>query len=629
MAACAWPALLFVSLYIGGAELGRLLSFSNDFPTLWPPSGILLAALLISHIRRWPAIILLALLANLISDIGWNGAGISLSLGHWLITSAEAVTGAWLLRRFIASPFTGESLREVLGLSLLAALGTTVCGAFFGEMLLTHSVTGSNEKLTWELWGNSHMLGVIVFAPVVLVLAAKRSSWQLNRFSHWELLEAVAAFFCLTVFAHLVYSPQTQPYAFLVFPILIWIALRLEMWRTCVGNLILVGISIWSTRLGHGPFAGDYPATEQAVILNSFLSITCATALFLAAVISERRRATRALQESELRYRDLLENMGDLVHSVNAEGAILYTNNAWRETLGYQPDEIASLSIFEVVHPDDLPQYRIELAHLLSGQNSWERHELRFVTKNGQTLVVEGSCTCRSVPGQPRVTRSIYRDITGRREHEIQLDRYHRQLEAANSQLQRLATTDGLTGLHNRRAFQERLNEEIERAKRHWYDVSLLMVDIDHFKQVNDLFGHPAGDKVLQRVAHVLEIHARDYDFVARIGGEEFAVILPKTGEGSSLDIAERLRSRIATIPFPGRVITASVGVATFAPQFVPAGATEDGMSLIKAADAALYYSKRHGRNQVSHAPTAVPLVDTVRFDDPDSGTSRFEMAQR
>lgn len=628
LAARAWPALLFVGLYIAGAELGRLLSFSEHFPTIWPPSGILLAALLLSDARRWPAIMLLALPANLVSDLGWNGQGLWLSCGHWLITAGEALTGAWLLRRFVACPFTGETLREVLGLSLLAALVTTMCGAVFGEMLLKHSVTGTTERLTWELWVNSHMLGVIVFAPCVLALAAARPFWPVSRFASWSMFEALAAFSCLTVFAHLVYSPQTQPYAFLVFPILIWIALRFEAWGTCVGNLIRVAISIWSTRLGHGPFAGDYPATEQAVILNSFLSITCATALFLAAVISERRRAMRALQESELRYRDLLENIGDLVHSVNAEGTILYTNGAWRETLGYEFGEIEALSMFQVVHPEDLPRYRVELVRVLTGQSS-DRHELRFVTKDGRTLVVEGTSNCRIVPGQPTVTRSIYRDITNRRQHEVQLDQYRRQLEAANSQLQRLATTDGLTGLHNRRAFHTRLKEEMERAGRHSHDVSLLMVDVDHFKQVNDLFGHPIGDKVLQRVAHVLEVNARDYDFVARVGGEEFAVILPNTSEEAALAIAERLRMRIAAIPFPGRVITASVGVASLSPHLVPADTADEGQSLIKAADAALYHSKRHGRNQVSQASIAVPMSDTVRFDDTDSGTSRFEMAKR
>ncbi len=618
--------MLFVVLYVAGAELGHLLSFCDGFPTLWPPSGIFLAALLVSEVRRWPTVILLALMAHLLSDFGWYGHGHSISLGNWFITTAEAVTGAWLLQRFVACPFTGGSLREVLGMTFLGALLTTGAGGLLAENLLANPQAGSHVLLTWGLWWNSHMLGVIVFAPAVLAMIATRPHWSLTRSSLRTMGEALVAFCLLTFFAQLVYSADIQPCAFMVFPILIWIALRFEAWGSCIGNFIRVGISIWSTRMGLGPFAGDYPATDQAVILNSFLTITCATALFLAAVISERRRASRALQQSELRYRDLLENIGDLVHSVNAQGTILYTNRAWRQKLGYELHETESMSMFQVVHPDDLARYRIKLKRVLTGQHS-DRYEFRFLTKDGQTLIVEGTCNCRIVEGLPNATRSIYRDITSRREHEAQLELYHRQIEAANSQLQRLATTDGLTGLHNRRAFHDRLTEEIDRADRHSHDVSLLMVDVDHFKQVNDVFGHPTGDKVLQRIAHALGDNAREYDFVARFGGEEFTVILPQTDEAEAMDIAERLRIRIAAIPFPGRELTVSVGVATLTPEFSVTEGHIDGAALVKAADIALYHSKQHGRNQVSHASHISSASTPTRFEGSDSGIFRFEHA--
>ncbi len=622
----AWPAVLFVGLYVAGAELGHQLSFCEHFATFWPPCGIFLAALLISEVRRWPAVIFLALFANLITDFVWSGRGISVSLGYWSITTAEAVTGAWLLRRFVAGDFTGESLREMLGLSFLGAFLPTMIGGLMAETLLTNPFPGSREALTWELWCNSHMLGVIVFAPIILTLAAKKSQWSAFRISGRVVLEALVAFVSLTGFARLVYSSEIQPYAFLVFPVLVWIALRFEIWGTCAGNLIRVYICIHSTRLGFGPFAGDYPATDQAVILSGFLSITCATTLLLAAIIAERRRASRALQYSEQRYRDLLENIGDLVHSVNAEGTILYTNRAWRETLGYDLGETNSLSMFQIVHPDDLPRYRLKLERVLSGQAS-DRYEFRFLTKDGRTLVVEGTCNCRIVDGHPNTTRSIYRDITSRREHEAQLDTYRRQLEAANSQLHQLATTDGLTGLHNRRAFHTRLAEEVERAERHSHEVSLLMVDVDHFKQINDVFGHPTGDKVLKRVAKVLNDNAREYDFVSRFGGEEFTVILPKTDEAEAMVIADRLRIRIASIPFPGRQITVSVGVATLARQFASTDLIPEEASLVKSADIALYHSKQHGRNRVTHASNVPSIADVLQSEDTDSGAFRLEFA--
>lgn len=622
----AWSALLFVGLYLAGAELGHLLSFSNHFPTFWPPSGVFLAALMLSNLRRWPAIILLALISNLISDFGWRDYAGTLSLKCWFITSLEAVIGAWLLRRFIAYPFSGESLREVVGLSLLAAFATTVAGGLLAQILLPDGMMGSQEKVTWAVWCNSHMLGVIAFAPGILSLAVARTQWSPARTSWRSVVEALAAFSALTIFANLVFSEDTQPYAFLTFPILIWIALRFENWGSCVGNLIRVCIAIWSTRLGYGPFAGNYPALEQAIVLDTFLSITCASSLLLAAVVSERRRAAQALQQSEMRCRDLLENMGDLVHSVNADGKILFTNRAWRETLGYALSDLDALSIFQVVHPEDLPRYRVKLARVLSGRQA-DRYEFRFLTKDGRTLVVEGTCNCRIAEGQPNATRSIYRDVTSRREHETQLETYRGQLEAANAKLQRLALTDGLTGLYNRRAFHDRLQEEIERARRHSHPLSLLLIDVDHFKQVNDLFGHPTGDKVLQRVAHILEINGREYDFVARFGGEEFVIILPKTDETMAIAIAERLRTRISAVPFPERQITVSVGIATLALHQIPEEGSQEGTLLVKAADVALYQSKQQGRNRVTHAAQVTSTADVSHYDESESDTREFELA--
>lgn len=162
-------------------------------------------------------------------------------------------------------------------------------------------------------------------------------------------------------------------------------------------------------------------------------------------------------------------------------------------------------------------------------------------------------------------------------------------------QVQRLAETDGLTGLANRRTFQSTLERELSRAARSGEPVTLVMVDVDHFKALNDKHGHQAGDEVLKLVAQVLASACRDFDTAARYGGEEFAVILPSCSSSESLVVAERLRASIAEIETVAGV-TASAGVATF-----PAHAA-DSEGLIKAADEALYESKRAGRNRVTRS---------------------------
>lgn len=171
-------------------------------------------------------------------------------------------------------------------------------------------------------------------------------------------------------------------------------------------------------------------------------------------------------------------------------------------------------------------------------------------------------------------------------------------LEEANRRLQALATSDGLTGLKNHRAFQETLREHFAQAKRSQIPFSLLMLDVDHFKQYNDAFGHPAGDEILKQMAALLANTVREGDIVARPGGEEFAVILPQTDSRRALILAERLRWTIKAAIWPLRSITASFGIATY--KQTMAGPDQ----LIAEADTAMYQSKAGGRDQVTLFPT-------------------------
>jgi diguanylate cyclase (GGDEF)-like protein len=160
-------------------------------------------------------------------------------------------------------------------------------------------------------------------------------------------------------------------------------------------------------------------------------------------------------------------------------------------------------------------------------------------------------------------------------------------------QVQRLAATDGLTKIANRRTFESTLEREVARATRSAEHLSLVMIDIDHFKRLNDEHGHQAGDEVLRNVAAALSCECRDFDTAARYGGEEFAVVLPGCGPDEARLIAERLRHAVAAAPSTVP-ITASAGVATY-----PAHAG-DADTLVRAADDALYESKRSGRDRTT-----------------------------
>ena len=176
----------------------------------------------------------------------------------------------------------------------------------------------------------------------------------------------------------------------------------------------------------------------------------------------------------------------------------------------------------------------------------------------------------------------------------------HDQLARQNARLAELAATDELTGVKNRRRFREDLELLFAQSERKGFPLSLIMLDIDHFKQYNDAFGHPAGDEVLRQVGATLRAIVRGHDVVARYGGEEFVVLLPATGANDSVEVAERLRNAIAGHDWPHRPVTASFGVATYEP-----GMT-DPNALVDRADRALYLAKEAGRNRTTHFDQAV-----------------------
>ncbi|MBA4178292.1 MAG: GGDEF domain-containing protein [Leptothrix sp. (in: Bacteria)] len=198
-------------------------------------------------------------------------------------------------------------------------------------------------------------------------------------------------------------------------------------------------------------------------------------------------------------------------------------------------------------------------------------------------------------------------------------------LQAVIDGLVELSSRDALTGLANRRAFELALGREIDRVARSGEPALLLTLDIDHFKRVNDTWGHSAGDQVLRAVAGALVDSVRPMDLVARVGGEEFAIILPNCGSAFGGTVAERVRRRVERMPVatgPGQQITCTVSIGgAFAPQWVRSTAA----LWVERADQQLYLAKAQGRNLVRLEPTAVSVVsneerrllfETFQFQD-------------
>ncbi|MBB3933465.1 diguanylate cyclase (GGDEF)-like protein/PAS domain S-box-containing protein [Kaistia hirudinis] len=304
----------------------------------------------------------------------------------------------------------------------------------------------------------------------------------------------------------------------------------------------------------------------------------------LAALASEMLRLDRAARKAaacEAQFRLLAETSTDTIVRGNLDGVRLYISPAVRELLGYEPEEMIGKRAIDITHPDDIGPFRAMMQEVRAGRLTVGQTEQRQRHKDGSWVWLEGHVrlTRDPVTGEPDGYVSSVRGI-GRR-------------KAIEQRLAHIATHDELTGLPNRKLFGDRLIEEIAAWRSAGRTFSLLWMDIDRFKDINDGLGHQAGDVVLQEAARRFRATLRRDDMVARLGGDEFAVIQVSAGRAEAERLAARLIETMAQpIDLPGRALAVglSIGIA-WAPE---CGLDPD--ELLAAADRALYRAKSEGR---------------------------------
>lgn len=307
--------------------------------------------------------------------------------------------------------------------------------------------------------------------------------------------------------------------------------------------------------------------------------------------ITERKRAELALRKSSEEIEGLYNYAPCGYHSLDKNGYYVKINHTELTWLGYSREEmIGKMRFPDLLTPASLHTFQENFPRF---KESGYVHDLEFelLRRDGTILPILLSATAVfDANDQYAMSRSTLFDLTERKKMERLL------------QLQ--ARTDALTGLINRRHFYEQAELELARARRHNEPLSLLMLDVDHFKSVNDTYGHHTGDVALQKLSEVCMQTFREIDLVARLGGEEFAVLLPETIDARAFEVAERLRLAAAEAEVPlehgGSIhFTISIGVASFA-------TTDSSIDmLLKRADQAMYQAKKSGRNRVCMAGTA------------------------
>lgn len=461
---------------------------------------------------------------------------------------------------------------------------------------------------TWKVVAPSDVLGYVILVPPLLFLLS--GEYRSLRKLRPHLATGVPALLLLATVCGLTLFRSSVPFLFLLFPFLLIVLFLLGLEGGVFSALLITVLASWVTARHQGPiWIMPDPTEERATLmLQLFLATVAAVALPVGALLDERRQAERSILEGQSIYRTLLENTDDMIVLSSLEGSRRFVSPAVAALTGWTSSEYLALGQFGGIHPKDHDHVQTMLDSLSGGKMN---HALRYraLCRDGSYRWVEATVKGYTGDGQPAGYVATVRDISTQLESEKAWVAERAALSRENRQLAELASRDELTGLPNRRTFNRTLESEAARQSRSPLPLSMMMVDVDHFKKYNDLYGHQAGDVCLQRIAQCLsEKVGRASDVVARIGGEEFAVLLPGTDEAGVLRVGEIMLEAVRDLQFEHSgtslgLISISIGVALWPPSY-----RGDPAQLIQLADRALYESKRLGRNRLTMSEISASL---------------------
>lgn len=719
----AWlgPLCFALGYWAAAATALALTRGADGIATMWPASGVLLAALLWLPARLgWRCVALTAVGSVLANLQAGNPLGLSLVFTGANMT--EALIAVRLIERTGARRLSFIDPRDVGRFCLAAAVAAAWSAgvAWLGSGL----GAGWSDWLFPASWFATVALGMLIVAPAMLITMSLADPDARDVMLPCSAGEAVALLAMLAAVSVGTFS-QTYPLMFLPLVALLAATYRLGPLGAAAGVLIVAVVAPPLTGLGYGPLATQTNGTAAVFFLQFYLLASFATALPLAALLALQRRLAAQCAVSERMHRLLADSSSDVIVRLTPAGVPLYVSPAVAGVLGYQPREVVGRLTRNTIHPADRSAILQAWGRVLAGSD--ERITLRQRRKGGGHAWLEVACRLVDAGDDGREVVAVVRDVTERRAAEIaaqeagrrmgeanrllgmaervaqvghwrlsvgdyamfwspevfrihgvppgpmptleqalgfmhgkdrgrvtglvtqavaaaepfelearlvrpdgemrhivlrgqpelgydgaatalfgvvqdvtrqvqaerELDAALRAAEEAAARAIRLAETDALTGVASRRKALAVLDGAIAHADATGESLALAIFDIDHFKSVNDRWGHAAGDAVLRRVARAAGQAVRPTDLVGRLGGEEFVVVLPGLRAAHAVALAEALRRAIAASgggAEAGPPVTASIGIAVL----VPGGTAA---ALLGEADRALYRAKASGRN--------------------------------
>jgi len=569
--------------YFTAASLAVALTrYDGGVAFLWIASSFLIAELMIRRRRKWIAPLAACAVASYAAT-GLFGFGWAVAPIFVVINLAEAVIAAWILgprgRRLRPLGSLSWLVRFVVGAGLAAPLAGAVLAA------ATMWVIGKPPGPASLNFFAGHALGNVTFTPLALLVARGNFSKLFRDVHRRNAVETGSLLVLVMVVCLIVFQHSGFPLLFLpVLPIIL-VTFRLGRGGAAVAIVLLALIGGGSTLAGLGPLQLiDVAFGSQVQFFQFYLAATVMTVLPVASDLENRRRLHRALRVSEERYRLLAEHSTDILMQVDLEGRIRFVSPSIRQLGGYDPAALIGRKGRILIAPEHIERVLQEHAATIAAAGKTHTYEYLALSDDGKARWFETNA--RAIVDEQGAIESVLtiaRDISARK--------------ATERRLTTDAMTDPLTGLPNRRAFDVTVLRRPLYASNDRSDCVALL-DLDHFKIINDSFGHHVGDRVLREFAQLARRVVRERDLVARIGGEEFAIFFPDTPVEQALLVCDRLRHEMAHTDLRVGSAMVRVTVSGGVGQIGPRGVDE----ALKNADIALYEAKRGGRDRFALA---------------------------
>lgn len=579
------PIVTGMAYYLAATASLFLTRSTAGIATLWPPSGILFAVLLVIPRHRSGWHVASAAIGSLCANLQAENA-LMTSMGYTVANMTESILAAWLLRSRRRCRISFVESGGLRCFCMAAILATIVAATMAIAIVPNPSITA------WASWFATDLLGILTITPLILI--TQRLVQGRNISSTPEaVVETTAIFSIITVVTATTFFQSSYPLLFMPMLAVLAATFRLGPVGAAGGVLIVSVASSVAISNGSGPqVLVDAGPMLRSLFMQLYLLALFASALPVAALLAARTRLTDELAK-KMRLLELAEGAANVGHwrFDISSGVLTWSREVFR-IHGVDPHVAPEVdAAIGAYHAEDRAHVREQLKEAVQGKHGFA-FKARIVRPDGEVRHVfsRGEIDCNAGDDPPGLF-GIIQDITVQVAHEIALEQARLDAEDAAARAIIMAETDQLTGIANRRRTSAALVAAVQASKDTGRPVAVAMFDIDHFKGINDTYGHQTGDEVLKRVANDASGELRNGDTLGRFGGEEFVIILPNATANVGMMVAERVRSAIeageANPP-----TTISVGVAELA-------TGETCESFLKRADQALYEAKREGRNRL------------------------------